>query len=146
MASDVDLHEVRILIVDDDRDSRALLTAMLSLASLDVVAVARTGEALSELASSRFDLLISDLGLPGRSGYDLIRIVRSLNPPTSTIPAIAVTGYAMHSDRERVLRAGFQAHVGKPVDQHDLLHAIRVVLPHSRSESARGSSSATAEG
>jgi CheY-like chemotaxis protein len=57
-----------------------------------------------------------------------------------------VTGYAMQADRERVLRAGFQAHVGKPVDQQDLLHAIRVVLPHARSESARGASSTTADG
>jgi CheY-like chemotaxis protein len=112
-------------LVDDERESRALLTAFLSLEGVQAVAVADVLEALMALESESFDLVIADLGLPGASGYDLLRAVRRRPGPMQEIPIIAVTGRSTHEDRDRVLGAGFRAHVAKPVDLQSLLLTIR---------------------
>ena len=116
---------LRVLLVDDERESRALLTAFLSLEGVQAVAVADVREALAALETNSFDLVIADLGLPGASGFDLLNAVRRRPGPMQEIPVIAVTGRATHEDRDRVLGAGFRAHVAKPVDLQSLLLTIR---------------------
>jgi CheY-like chemotaxis protein len=120
-----DLSGVRVLLVDDERESRAVLTAMLSLLNASVVAVASAREALSALRLQCFDLLLSDIALVGRSGYELVRAVRALDPPIDSMPAIAVTGRVTPEDRAKARDAGFQAHVGKPIDMQALVQTIR---------------------
>ena len=107
----------RILVVDDERDSLDLICYILRENGAEVVGAQSAAEALRELDGDSFDLLISDLGMPELDGYDLIREIRRreqdrLNP----VPALALTGYVSVDDRERVLEAGFQSHLPKPVD------------------------------
>jgi two-component system, chemotaxis family, CheB/CheR fusion protein len=129
-----DLVGLRILIVEDERDSRAVMTTMLSLLDVSVLAVGRVREALAALEEQPFDLLISDLTLVERSGYDLMMIVRGLDVPIAAIPAIAVSGHSEPEARERSRRAGFQEHVAKPMDMQALFLAIRrATRPKSRS-------------
>ncbi len=111
------LDGARVLLVDDDADSLELLATVLRQHGADVTAVADVGAALDGLALKRFDMLISDLSMPGRSGFDLIREVRqALPPPASRIPAVAVTALTRPEDRQRALGAGFDVFLTKPVD------------------------------
>lgn len=116
------LDGIRILIVDDDPDARGLIRRILTGCQATVVAAASAAEALGALRQERFDLLVSDIGMPHEDGFELIRQVRSL--PASeggNIPAVALTAYARSEDRERALRSGFQMHMAKPVEQSELL-------------------------
>lgn len=127
------LDGLRILIVDDDGDGRALTSLVLTQAGATVKAAASVREALELLDAERPDALVSDLGLPDEDGYALIRQVRQREREQGGfLPAIALTGYARSEDRLRVLAAGFQAHVPKPVEPVELASAIAQV--------ARGSS------
>ena len=113
----VRLDGARVLLVDDDADSLELLATVLRQHGADVTAVGDVAAALDGLSLKRFDMLISDLSMPGRSGFDLIREVRqALPPPASRIPAVAVTALTRPEDRQRALGAGFDAFLTKPVD------------------------------
>jgi signal transduction histidine kinase len=108
----------RALIVDDDADARDLLAMIVGDAGADVTTAGSVAEALALLRDGGpFDLLLSDLGMPGEGGLSLIHKVRSL-PATSggRIVAVAVSGYGSADDREEALRSGFQAHVAKPFE------------------------------
>jgi len=90
--------------------------------------------ALDGLSTRRFDVLISDLSMPGRSGFDLIREVRqALPPPASRIPAVAVTALTRPEDRQRALGAGFDAFLTKPVDPHAFVRVAVSVAASSES-------------
>jgi len=116
----------RILLVEDEPDSRELTAMLLSRMGADVRAVPSAAEALDALQAVEPDILISDIAMPGESGYDLIAKVRGLtNERLRTIPAIALTAYAGPEDATRSLRAGYQAHVSKPVEIQDL---VRILL------------------
>jgi CheY-like chemotaxis protein len=128
-----DLRGKRILLVDDERYCRAILTTMLSLMSASVVAVACADEALEALRDHSFDVLLSDIGLEGRSGYELLRAVRALDAPACSIHAVAVTGRVTPEDRAEARDAGFDAHVGKPVD----LRALLIAIDHADREELR---------
>lgn len=132
---------LRVLLVDDERESRALLTAFFSLEGIEAVATGDVREALAALDSGAFHLVIADLGLPGASGFDLLREIRRRPDPIGTIPILAVTGRATARDRDRVLEAGFQAHVAKPVDLQALLVTMRAAVArtiHPPAGAARG--------
>jgi ATP-binding cassette subfamily B protein len=120
-----DLAGLRVLFVDDERESRAVLSAMLSVLNASVVTVQSTREALNALRMQPFDVLVSDLWLGEQSGCELLRAVRSLRDPCHAIPAIAVTGHVTPEDRSMTRAAGFQMHLAKPVDMQALLLAIR---------------------
>jgi CheY-like chemotaxis protein len=137
VAGHPDLLGVRVLIVEDERESRAVLTAMLSLVNATVFAVERAREALAVLRTQRFDLLISDIGLKGRSGYEFLRAVRALPIAPDSLPAIAVTGHATSIDRSQAIDAGFQAHVAKPVDMQVLFLTVRALLATRSSSTDR---------
>jgi CheY-like chemotaxis protein len=105
---------IRILLVDDEQDALDLMRFVLTGKGASLTCASSAQEAVVILANQEFDLLISDLGMPGLNGYDLIAQVREILP-VDKLPAIALTGYVSSDDREKVLRAGFQAHLPKPV-------------------------------
>jgi signal transduction histidine kinase len=121
---DIRLDGVRLLIVDDDEDSRDLVGLLLAEQGAAVSSASSAGEALRLVAESPPDVLLSDIGMPDVNGYSLIRRVRSLpGDRGGRTPAIALTAYARPEDGERAFAAGFQAHVTKPIDP-DRLAAV----------------------
>lgn len=119
-----DLAGLRVLLVDDDADSLELVETLLQSEGLCVTSVTSAQAALQTLATSTFDLLISDIGMPSVSGYELIRQVRGLTPAGQTLPAIALTAYASDEDQQRAIAAGYQLHLAKPLNLNDLITAI----------------------
>ena len=116
-----ELDGIRVMIVEDERDAREVLVAMLEHRGAVVLAASSAAEAVNVLAhapnGSMPDVLVSDIGMPGEDGFDLITRVRAMKPEQGGgIPAIALTAYARAEDRARVLAAGFQRHVAKPVE------------------------------
>jgi CheY-like chemotaxis protein len=122
-----------ILLVEDDADSLAALTRLITLTGHRALAAANAAEALRLAESQRCDLVVSDVGLPDRSGLDLMRELASLY----AIPGIAVSGYTDAADVNACERAGFARHLKKPVDFQKLLDAVEQI---TRSKSAQGSS------
>jgi PAS domain S-box-containing protein len=119
------LQAARILVVEDDDDPRALLCELLQGYGAEVRASESAEEALAILGTAPIDLLISDIGLPGMDGYELIKRVRALpDPAQSRIPAVAVTAFARAADRTRAVRAGYQAHLSKPIADEDLVATL----------------------
>lgn len=119
------LEGLRILVVDDELDSRSLLGVVLEQSGAEVVLGGSAAEALEALADGGFDLLISDIGMPGEDGYQLIGKIRRLAAKKGgRIPAIALTAYAHVEDRVRALNAGFQAHIAKPVEPVELVAVV----------------------
>jgi PAS domain S-box-containing protein len=117
------LEGVRILIVEDDEDARGLLNRVLSSAEARVCEVADVRGALDALESFQPNLVVSDIGIPGEDGYDLIRQIRARGFDAERLPAIALTAYARIEDRERALQAGYQRHLSKPLDVGQLVRA-----------------------
>jgi CheY-like chemotaxis protein len=117
------LRGIRVLVVEDELDEREFLVALLAAAGADVRAAATASEALALLSWWRPGVLVSDIGLPGGDGYGLMEAVRAL-PGADRLPAAAVTGQTAPEERRRALRAGFQAHVAKPVDPDRLLSVV----------------------
>jgi len=116
------LHDLRVLVVDDEPDARALVRQVLEDAHACATTVETTEDAIAQLRTGRYDVLVSDVGMPGEDGYALIRRVRALRPDEGgTIPAIALTAYASSGDRIRAISAGFQLHVAKPVEPPELV-------------------------
>jgi signal transduction histidine kinase/ActR/RegA family two-component response regulator len=127
------LDELRILVVDDSADGRTLTSLVLTQAGASVKAVASVGEALQTLEVGRFDALVSDIGLPDEDGYALIRQIRQHEAEHGGfLPAVALTGYARAEDRARILAAGFQAHVPKPVEPVELAAVIATMTDRLR--------------
>jgi CheY-like chemotaxis protein len=104
-----------ILVVEDEEDSRALLAAALTHGGADVRAVAHASDALAALNESWADVVLADVGLPGKDGYALLKEIRAIGRGRP-LPVAAVTAYARPEDRERLLAAGFDAHVPKPAE------------------------------
>jgi len=111
------------LVVDDVADVTEMLAVVLSHAGYQVVTAASAPAALKAARERRFDVIISDIGMPEMNGYQLAREVRQL-PGYETTPMVAVTGYSMFDDKERSTKAGFNAHMTKPIDPRALLDLI----------------------
>jgi signal transduction histidine kinase/ActR/RegA family two-component response regulator len=127
------LDALRILVVDDNPDGRTLTSLVLTQAGASVKAVASVREALQTLEMERPDALVSDIGLPDEDGYGLIRQIRQYEAEHGGfLPAVALTGYARPEDRTRILAAGFQAHVQKPLEPVELTAAIATITHHLR--------------
>ncbi|MDZ8086292.1 MAG: PAS domain-containing protein [Nostoc sp. DedQUE12b] len=123
------LRGLRVLIVDDDVDTREFLHFLLQQNGALITAAASVNEALQILAQTVPNLLISDLGMPEMDGYSLIKMLRAMpKEEGGEIPAIALTAYAGEGDRDRVLAAGFQKHIAKPVQPTELLTTITELL------------------
>ncbi|MGI2904720.1 ATP-binding protein [Tolypothrix sp. VBCCA 56010] len=119
------LEKIKILIVDDDADSRDFISFVLQQEKAEVIAVSSALSALQILAKSKLDVLLSDIGMPEMDGYMLIRQVRKWLPEQGgEIPAIALTAYAGEYNRQQAISAGFSYHVPKPVEPAQLIAAI----------------------
>ena len=119
------LQGLRVLVVDDEADTREMLRAVLEHCQCDVLAAGSTTEALDAVVRFRPDVLISDLGMPEDDGYTFIAKVRALPPERGgQIPAAALTAYVRAEDRMMVLRSGFQLHVPKPVEPAELVTVV----------------------
>ena len=122
---DVEIEGVRVLVVDDEMDARALLKRILEESRAIVTAAESAEEAIELLQAGKFDVLVSDIGMPGEDGYSLIKRVRSLGAAGGgDIPAIALTAYARSEDRIKAVTAGFQMHIAKPVETIELITMI----------------------
>ncbi len=123
-----ELGGLKVLVVDDQADARDLITRVLVACAADVITASSAEEALTLLQTELPSLLISDIGMPDMDGFELIRRVRALEPEQGgRIPAIALTAFARSEDRTRALRAGFVAHLSKPVDATELAAAVASV-------------------
>ena len=122
-AADLDLSGVEILAVDDDADAGEVIRLLLEDAGAQVRVCTSADEALSLLERWTPDVIVSDIGLPDRDGYALIREVRA-RASTRVVPAVALTAFARRDDQRRALRSGFQAHLAKPVERVDLLTVV----------------------
>lgn len=120
----VRLDGVRVLVVDDEDDSRRLLVRVLQQAGAAVFPAASAREALDILSRLKPEVLISDLGMPEEDGFDLIRQVRGGGLHPRDLPAVALTAFASKDDQRAALMAGFQVHFSKPIDPYDLTTVV----------------------
>jgi CheY-like chemotaxis protein len=119
------LEGARIMIVDDERDSRALVKRILEECNAIVTVASSAEEGLATLERDSPDLLISDIGMPGTDGYQFIRKVRALGEERGgKLPAIALTAFARSEDRQRAMLAGFDMHISKPVQPAELIAVV----------------------
>jgi CheY-like chemotaxis protein len=127
------LSGLRVLVVDDERDTRELVAALLTTCGAEVVSVDSATEALDQMKRQRFNLLISDIGMPEMNGYDLMRRIRQLGEEHGgKTPAVALTAYAGIDDRKRALAAGYGMHIPKPFVADELISAaISLAERHS---------------
>jgi signal transduction histidine kinase/ActR/RegA family two-component response regulator len=124
---------VRVVLVDDEADTRELLQTVLIQAGASVEIAGTASEGLALLQSVRPHVLISDIGMPVEDGYSFIRRVRALEAmPLRDIPALALTAYTRGSDRGKALAVGFTAHLGKPVRPRELVRAVAKLTRDSR--------------
>jgi signal transduction histidine kinase/ActR/RegA family two-component response regulator len=117
------LSGIRVLVVDDEGDARALVRRILGECGAEVAVASSADEAMQLVEGFRPDILVSDVGMPDRDGYDLIRQVRG-RVAAKALPAVALTAFARSEDRRRALLAGFQTHVAKPVDPAELVAVV----------------------
>jgi len=125
----LDLTGIRVLIIDDDPDSRELVLMVIAQAGAEAITVASATEFLNVLESFQPDVVVSDIGMQEVDGYTLLRQVRSLSPEQGgQVPAIALTAYAGEIDRQQAIAAGFQKHIVKPIEPDKLVVAIVSLL------------------
>lgn len=121
------LYGLKVLVVDDNEDARELAATTLRHAGAQVFTADSSNSAIESLQFAIPDVVLSDIAMPNGTGYDLARHIR-LDARTAKVPAIALTAYARPEDRERALEAGFDTHIGKPVDPHALVRAVAAAV------------------
>jgi PAS domain S-box-containing protein len=118
----------RVLAVDDDESTQELVATMLLMYGVSVRTAGRAEQAMRILSDWRPDVLLTDIAMPGEDGYGLMRRVRALPSPVGTIPAVALTAYTDSQSVRHAFAAGFDAHLGKPLEPHVLADALEKVL------------------
>jgi CheY-like chemotaxis protein len=119
------LTDVRVLVVDDQEDTRSLVATVLEDAGANVSQAESVEAAMKILARSSISVIVSDVGMPGEDGFGFLRRVRASDlPGAPRVPALALTAYARAEDRQKALAAGFQEHVAKPIDPAKLLDVV----------------------
>jgi len=126
--ANINLQGVRALVVDDNSDSALLVETVLKEYQTNVTVVNSAQAAFTLLSQSKFDVLVSDISMPGEDGHQLIRRVRSMTHENRSIPAVALTAFARPEDRRRSILAGFQSHLAKPVEAIELAATIANLL------------------
>ena len=128
-----ELFGLKILVVDDDKDTRELLEWVLTRAGAQVVAAESAKAAMAALEKEQPHILVSDIAMPEEDGLSLMRRIRALpREKGGRIPAVALTAHSMVQDRLQSLRAGFQSHVPKPVVPEELVEVVTSIV-HLRS-------------
>ena len=116
---------LRVLVLDDEEDARDVVTRLLEGAGAAVISAGSAADAQKLLEDGLVpDVVVSDVGMPRRDGYDFIQAVRRMPPPLRTVPAVALTALARLEDRKRALLSGFQTHLAKPVDPAELVAVV----------------------
>jgi CheY-like chemotaxis protein len=118
----------RVLAVDDDESTQELVATMLLMYGVSVRTAGHAAQAMEILAEWRPDVLLTDIAMPGEDGYALMRRVRAMPPPLGTIPAVALTAYTDAQSTLNAFSAGFDAHLGKPLEPHVLADALSKVM------------------
>jgi PAS domain S-box-containing protein len=131
--TDLTLRGRRVLAVDDDASTQELVATMLLMYGVSVRTAGRASDAMQILSEWRPDVLLTDIAMPGEDGYALIRRVRSLPSAIGDIPAVALTAYTDPKSVQDAFAAGFDAHLGKPLEPHVLADALTKVLRVRRS-------------
>jgi CheY-like chemotaxis protein len=116
--------KLRVLVVDDAPDVTEMLAMMMRYAGYDVTTAFSATEAFDAARRARFDVVVSDIGMPGMNGYQLAEALRAL-PDYAAVPLVAVTGFTMFDDRERARASGFDDFLTKPISPADLLNAVK---------------------
>ena len=120
---------LRVLLVDDDSDSRDLVHFVLAGKGAEVRSAGSVAEALATLRDFRADAVVTDVAMPGGDGYELLSALRGLKDTLGDVPAFAFTAHASKHDRQRALAAGFEGYVSKPVDPFELVEMVSKVRP-----------------
>jgi len=118
------MRKIRVLVVEDDADARALIARILTDAGAQVSDVGSADDAMTKIKADPPDLLVSDIGMPQLDGYQLLRNVRNAGFDAIRLPAIALTAFSRVQDRADALAAGFQVHLAKPVKAEALMAAV----------------------
>jgi CheY-like chemotaxis protein len=127
------LDGISVLVVDDNQDALDLLEAMLTYYGALTITADDGRDALARLASTRVDVIISDISMPGLSGYDFIRAVRALpSDAARPVPAIALTAFQGREGRVEALRAGFHTYLLKPFNAAELVREIVKLVERAR--------------
>jgi CheY-like chemotaxis protein len=122
-----------VLVIDDEADSRDLVSSLLADEGADVVAAGSVAAGLGAVHDRSPELVVCDIGMPHADGFELLRELRAMEDPHVRTPAIALTAYAREEDRQRALAAGFQAHIGKPFDAQEFLRVAAELISKTRS-------------
>ncbi len=123
------LKDARILVVDDDKDTREMLRFILEQNGAEVVLASSAPEAIETYKSSAPQMIVTDIGMPGYNGYALIASIRAQDKELGrSTPAIALTAYTSPADEETALSAGFQKYMSKPFDPEKIIEAIHGML------------------
>ena len=131
--------QIRVLVVDDEADTRKLLRTALSQHGARVTTAGSASAALKKIWRRKPDLMISDIAMPGTDGYELMRRVRLLPEASGgKMPAVALTAYAREEDRKRALAAGYQMHLSKPIEIAELSAAVADLLGNKDNLRANG--------
>lgn len=126
---EIDLTGIRVLTVDDEPDTRELLTLLLTQYGAEVLTVNSAAEVLANLASFQPDILVSDIGMPEVDGYSLIQQVRALPPEKGgQVAAMALTAYAREEDQQRAITNGYQSYLTKPIELEQFVQAIAALV------------------
>jgi len=115
---------LRVLVVDDAPDVTEMIGMLMRYAGYDVTTALSAPEAFDAARRDRFDVVVSDIGMPGMNGYQLAEALRAL-PDYAAVPLVAVTGFTMFDDRERARASGFDDFLTKPISPTDLLDAVK---------------------
>ena len=127
------LDKVRVLVVDDDEDSRELIRVALEMQGAVATCVAGASEGLAEIQRAPPNVVVSDLSMPGEDGHAFLRKVRALPRDCGgRIPAVALTAYAREEDRQKAIEAGFAGYLVKPVEPRVLVETIARLVPRER--------------
>jgi CheY-like chemotaxis protein len=119
----VDLEGITVLAVEDHVDARNLLKRVLEESKAKVIIAGSVEEALTLLPTSKPDIILCDIGMTGKDGYEFIEEVREREDQT---PALAVTAFARTEDKARALRAGYHGHIAKPIEPAELVSTVAV--------------------
>jgi CheY-like chemotaxis protein len=120
----VELDGVRVLLVDDERDSLEWVRRLLRECKAEVMVASSADDGLRLVAAESPDVIVSDIGMPDKDGLEMIRELRARSPEVAKIPAIALTAFARSEDRTRAMLAGYQVHLAKPVEPQELIAAV----------------------
>jgi signal transduction histidine kinase/CheY-like chemotaxis protein len=131
VVGEMELVDVRVLVVDDDADACEMLKRLFQEEGATVGTMSSAGQALEHLRQAKYDVIVSDIGMPEMDGYEFIRTLRSRGDRT---PAVAVTAFARSQDRIRALQAGYHMHVAKPLEPRELVAVVAALVGTGRKE------------